>query len=178
MLCSSCNEFALTGVFSSFAEVDQTSNVIADVLIVQLEGLDGCSLRRVKASSVQQRGLRIVIASSIRSLAVVSCAASVGIQHWLALPASYGQMVCTLRLLSSTLTPAHSAGLSKREFTIISLMSKGLTYKEIEQCLGLKHSALRRAQHKAFGKLRVKSRTEAVLAASGSLFNGYAPLPR
>jgi DNA-binding NarL/FixJ family response regulator len=53
--------------------------------------------------------------------------------------------------------------LTKREHEILSLLAKGLHYKEIAEKLGISTSTVRAHLHTIYGKLHVQSRTEAVV---------------
>jgi RNA polymerase sigma factor (sigma-70 family) len=60
----------------------------------------------------------------------------------------------------STLTP--------REFEILTLLAKGLQYKEIADQLGISTSTVRGHLHLVYGKLHVQTRTEAVVKYLGA----------
>ena len=53
--------------------------------------------------------------------------------------------------------------LTAREHEILSLLAKGLHYKEIAEQLGISTSTVRAHLHAIYGKLHVQSRTEAVV---------------
>lgn len=57
--------------------------------------------------------------------------------------------------------------LTPREHQILALLSQGLLYKEIAGQLGISASTVRAHLHSVYGKLAVKSRTEAVLRFLG-----------
>jgi DNA-binding NarL/FixJ family response regulator len=57
--------------------------------------------------------------------------------------------------------------LTTREHEILSLLAKGLHYKEIADQLGISISTVRAHLHAIYGKLHVQSRTEAVVKFLG-----------
>ena len=57
--------------------------------------------------------------------------------------------------------------LTPREHEILALLSQGLLYKEIAGRLDVSPSTVRAHLHSVYGKLMVKSRTEAVLTFLG-----------
>jgi DNA-binding NarL/FixJ family response regulator len=57
--------------------------------------------------------------------------------------------------------------LTPREHEILTLLAKGLQYKEIADHLDISTSTVRGHLHLIYGKLHVQSRTEAVLKYLG-----------
>jgi DNA-binding NarL/FixJ family response regulator len=57
--------------------------------------------------------------------------------------------------------------LTPREFEILSLLAKGLRYKEIAAQLAISPSTVRAHLHSLYGKMEVGSRTEAVVKFLG-----------
>lgn len=58
-------------------------------------------------------------------------------------------------------TSALLARLTKREREVMSLLSRGLLYKEVADELRISYSAVHKHQHKIFKKLQVSNRSEA-----------------
>ena len=60
--------------------------------------------------------------------------------------------------------PPEAEVLSKREKETLALLAEGFRYKEIADKMGISFNTVREYAHRAYQKLQVTSRTEAVLA--------------
>jgi DNA-binding NarL/FixJ family response regulator len=63
--------------------------------------------------------------------------------------------------------PEPAEGLTEREYEIVQLLSRGLSYKEIAADLYVSTETVRRHIHNVYKKLRVRNRTQALIILSG-----------
>ena len=59
-------------------------------------------------------------------------------------------------------SPKSTLPLTKREFELLELLSKGLLYKEISPILGITIGTVKQHIHKIYDKLQVNNKTEAI----------------
>jgi two-component system nitrate/nitrite response regulator NarL len=99
---------------------------------------------------------------------------------------SRGELVCSPRIAGALLRHVRALGrvhgpvapharLTKRECDVLSLISRGMTNKEIARHLRLRLPTVKNHVHNIFEKLEVRSRVEAVSRGAGQTHLGVAP---
>jgi DNA-binding NarL/FixJ family response regulator len=75
------------------------------------------------------------------------------------------------KVVSSFQRPAEQTQLSEREMEVLTLLSKGLLYKEIATKLSISKGTVTQHIHNIYEKLHVQNRTEAVNKVFGKRFS-------
>jgi DNA-binding NarL/FixJ family response regulator len=145
-----------------------------DLLLVEFQLQDENGLELVRALREQGRTTPVVVMTASAQPGLTEAAREAGAQATLRKRAKRGTLLTALRAVAAGKTwfdPAHpvrpkdEGALAPREREVLTLVARGLTNREIAERLALGEESVKTYLERAFGKLGVSRRAEAVSEA-------------
>jgi DNA-binding NarL/FixJ family response regulator len=165
----SCGEYRCVGCYSQARDaVEEVSRLRPHLILMEIRTFD----ISVAAYLAMFKGMgpppTVVLLGEVTNEKVLSEAIAAGADSYLAKPFTAAQCLATIRFaLERRTTTAQERWkncplLSPRENDVIRAFARGLLYKEVADQLKISYSAVHKHQHKAFLKLGVANRSEAI----------------
>ncbi len=174
-------DFQLCGLFSSAAEAVKLAGLgTARLALVDAELADGCGIACARGLAARWPRLKLVTMSRRKDAALARLSRMAGASFHLVQPFACSRLLAALLMAVEAKRPVRS--LSPEEHQLVAGMAQGLRHKQIEAQLSMSAARLKKIQHRAFQKLRV--RTSAQAAATWAVLQGERgggakwPLPR